>query len=53
VTADDGRWGQAPLPADAVRFLEGPRPRGSELWMALGEACMVTRGYAASEVKQA
>jgi uncharacterized protein (TIGR00730 family) len=47
-TVTDGvRWGQAPLPPETVRFLEGPQARGSELRMALGVFAEFIRGFRA------
>jgi uncharacterized protein (TIGR00730 family) len=40
-------WGHAALPSEAIRFLEGPRPRGSELRMALGVLAEFIRGLRA------
>ncbi|HET7342596.1 MAG TPA: TIGR00730 family Rossman fold protein [Methylomirabilota bacterium] len=41
------RWGQPPAPAEVVRFLEGPQPRGRELRRALSIFVEFIRGFRA------
>jgi hypothetical protein len=38
-------WGRAPGPVEVRRFLEGPQPRRSELWRALGIFTEFIRGF--------
>jgi uncharacterized protein (TIGR00730 family) len=40
-------WGRAPGPVEVTRFLEGPQPRRSELWRALGIFTEFIRGFRA------
>ncbi len=40
-------WGRAPGPVGVRRFLEGPQPRRSELWRALGIFTEFIRGFRA------
>ena len=42
-----GEWGRAPGPVEVRRFLEGPQPRRSELWRALGIFTEFIRGFRA------
>ena len=41
------RWGRAAPSSEGVRFLQGPRPRGSELRMAFGVFAEFIRGFRA------
>ena len=43
----DEAWGQAALPPEVQRFLEGPQARRSELWRALGIFAEFIRGFRA------
>ena len=40
-------WGKVPGPPDVIRFLEGPQPRGFELWHAVQIFAEFIRGFRA------
>src|ERR1700675_3335910 len=45
--ASSDPWGKRPEPGEEARFLEGPRPRGSELFWALRTFAEFIRGFRA------